>query len=116
MGDLTNDPRMQTAARQLEASGHRMFSAIVPQMRIRISTGEAIWALPGERGASGAPARQEDGTLTLELRDVASVMMAKIAYFIALPVTVRPSSESLACHRSLGCTGTHTQDVDLLPV
>lgn len=76
--EINNDPRVQSAIRDLEARGRRVFSSVVPRIRIRIRGVGGVLLLP-ER-TEVPPAVEQVSGLTDELRSAASAVIMKSRY------------------------------------
>jgi hypothetical protein len=78
--EINNDPRVQSAIRDLEARGRRVFSSVVPRIRIRIRGDEGVLLLPGRTEVPTSAAAEQVGRLTEELRSAASAVIMKSRY------------------------------------
>jgi hypothetical protein len=78
--EINNDPRVQSAIRDLEARGRRVYSSVVPHIRIRIRGEEGVLLLPGRTEVPTPAAVQQVGRLTEELRSAASAVIMKSRY------------------------------------
>ena len=78
--EINNDPRVQAAIRDLEARGRRVFSSVVPRIRIRIRGEEGVLLLPGRTDVPSSAAVEQIGRLTEELRSAASAVIMKSRY------------------------------------
>ena len=75
--EIDRDPRVQSAINNLLAAGSRVFSSLVPQIKIRVRTREGIVSLPPRHGESTAPASEPLAKLTQELRSAASSVIMR---------------------------------------
>jgi hypothetical protein len=78
--EINNDPRVQSAIRDLEARGRRVFSSVVPRIRIRIRGDEGVLLLPGRTEVQTSSAIEQVGRLTEELRSAASAVIMRSRY------------------------------------
>jgi hypothetical protein len=75
--EIDDDPLVQSTVSELQAAGHSVFSSFVPHIKIRIRTDEGIFALPGPAHFPVAPAVEQVGRLTQELRNAASAVIRR---------------------------------------
>jgi len=72
--EIDSDPRVQSAIAVLQAAGRQVFNSFVPQIKIRVKTGEGTFALP-KAAAAPAPPAGEVGRLIEELKEAASAVI-----------------------------------------
>ena len=75
--EIDRDPRVQSAINNLRAAGSRVFSSLVPQIKIRVRTREGMVSLPPRHGDSTATASEPLAKLTQELRSAASSVIMR---------------------------------------
>lgn len=74
--EIDRDPRVQSAVRNLQDTGSRVFSSLVPRIKIRIRTNEGVVPLPVRDGAP--PIVYEPvAELTQELKSAASSVITR---------------------------------------
>jgi hypothetical protein len=78
--EINNDPRVQSAIRDLAARGRRVLSSVVPRIRIRIRGEEGVLLLRGRTEVPTLAAVEQVGRLTEELRIAASAVIMKSRY------------------------------------
>jgi len=100
--EIDGDPRVQSAARELRAAGHSVFSSFVPRIKVRVRTEEGIFALAKQREVPGASSLDPVANLTQELKSAAGAVIATSRYCLELErivneaVTASDSFEDLA--------------------
>jgi hypothetical protein len=67
--EIDSDARVQSAVAALQVAGRRVFSSFVPQIKIRVKTGEGTFALPA------VPASEQVDRLIGELKEAASAVI-----------------------------------------
>jgi len=73
--EIDSDPRVQAAVAALQAAGRRVFSSFVPQIKIRVKTGEGTFASPKAAVMPPAPVGQQVDGLIEELKQAASAVI-----------------------------------------
>jgi hypothetical protein len=79
--EIDDDPRVRSTVSELHAAGRTVFSSFVPHIKIRVRTEEGVFALPKPRPAPKAPAVEQVGRLTQELRNAASAVIKRSRYY-----------------------------------
>ena len=85
--EIDNDPVVQSTVSELHAAGRRVFSSFVPHIKIRVRTEEGIFALP-RPAIPVAPAVEQVGRLTQELRNAASAVIKRSRHYRELGIIV----------------------------
>jgi len=85
--EIDNDPVVQSTVSELHAAGRHVFSSFVPHIKIRVRTEEGIFALP-RPAIPVAPAVEQVGQLTQELRNAASAVIKRSRYYRDLSLIV----------------------------
>lgn len=75
--EIDRDPRVQLAINALRTAGSRVFSSLVPHIKIRVRTREGIVSLPPRHGEGTTPASEPLAKLTQELRSAASSVIMR---------------------------------------
>ena len=78
--EIDRDPRVQAAVNNLRAAGSRVFSSLVPHIRIRIRTNGGTVSLPVKDHGIGIPSVEQVGQLTQELKSAASAVIMRGRY------------------------------------
>lgn len=81
--EIDHDPRVQSTVDELRAAGNRVFSSLVPHIRIRIRTAQGMISLP-DRDETAAISAEPVAQLTRELRSAACAVMTRDDYREAL--------------------------------
>lgn len=77
--EIDRDPRVQSAVGRLHAAGSRVFSSLIPRIRVRIRTGAGEISLPDhKKSAYDSPAQVAH--LTQELKSAASAVIMRGRY------------------------------------
>lgn len=102
--EIDSDSRVQSAVRGLQAAGQKVFSSFVPHIKVRVRTGERIFALPKHPEMSNIPAAEPVATLTQELNNAASAVIKtsgrcqELERIVNEAVAASGSFERLASH------------------
>jgi len=75
--EIDRDPRVQSAVKNLRDRGSRVFSALIPHIKIRIRTHDGVVALPSKEQASPATLVEPVAHLTQELKSAASAVIMR---------------------------------------
>jgi hypothetical protein len=86
--EIDDDPLVQSTVSELRAAGRSVFSSFVPHIKIRVRTEEGIFALPTPTHIPMAPAVEQVGWLTQELRNAASTVIKRSRYYRELGAIV----------------------------
>jgi hypothetical protein len=86
--EIDNDPVVQSTVSELQAAGRSVFSSFVPHIKIRVRTEDGVFALPRPAQIPVAPAVEQVGRLTQELRNAASAVIKRSRYYRELGVIV----------------------------
>jgi hypothetical protein len=86
--EIDDDPRVRSTISQLHAAGRGVFSSFVPHIKIRVRTEEGVFALPKPDPVPAAPAVEQVGRLTQELRNAASAVIKRSRYYRELGAIV----------------------------
>jgi hypothetical protein len=86
--EIDNDPLVRSAVSELQAAGRSVFSSFVPHIKIRVRTEEGVFELPKSTSMPTAPAVEQVGRLTQELRNAASAVIKKSRYYRELGTIV----------------------------
>lgn len=92
--EIDTDPLVQAMVDELRAAGRSVFNSFVPHVKIRVRTEEGVFALPRPAGVRAAPAVEQIGRLTQELRNAASAAIKKSRYYNQLDSIVNEAIES----------------------
>jgi hypothetical protein len=79
--EIDNDPLVQSTVSELRAAGRSVFHSFVPRIKIRIKSEEDVFALPRPAHIRVAPACEQVGRLTQELRNAASAVIERSSYY-----------------------------------
>lgn len=85
--EIDNDPQVQATVGELKAAGGKVFTSFVPHIKIRVRTEEGVFALP-KPAPVPAPAVEQVGRLTQELRNAASAVIRRSRYYRELDTIV----------------------------
>jgi hypothetical protein len=102
--EIEGDSRVQSAVRRLQAAGQKVFSSLVPHIKVRVRTEEGIFALPKPLKTSSIPAAETVAALTQELNNAASAVITTSGHYQQLErivneaVTASGRFERLASH------------------
>jgi hypothetical protein len=83
--EIDNDPQVRSTMSELQAAGRNVFSSFVPRIKIRVRTGEGVFALPKPAPEADV---EEAGQLTQSLRNAASAVIKKSRYYRKLDAIV----------------------------
>jgi hypothetical protein len=86
--EIDNDPVVQSTVSELQAAGRSVFNSFVPHIKIRVRTEEGVFALPRPADIPVAPAVEQVGRLTRELRNAASAVIKRSRYYRELGTIV----------------------------
>lgn len=86
--EIDNDPVVQSTVSELQAAGRSVFSSFVPHIKIRVRTEDGVFALPRPAHIPVAPAVEQVGRLTQELRNAASAVIKRSHYYRELGTIV----------------------------
>jgi hypothetical protein len=86
--EIDNDPQVQSTVSELRAAGRSVFHSFVPRIKIRIKSEEDVFALPRPAHIRVAPACEQVGRLTQELRNAASAAIERSRYYRELGTIV----------------------------
>lgn len=86
--EIDNDPQVQASVTELRAAGRTVFSSFVPHIKIRVRTGEGVFALPKRAPIAVSSGVEQVGRLTQELRSAASAVIKKSRYYRELDAIV----------------------------
>jgi hypothetical protein len=86
--EIDNDPVVQSTVSELQAAGRSVFSSFVPHIKIRVRTEDGVFALPRPAHIPAAPAVEQVGRLTQELRNAASAVIKRSHYYRELGTIV----------------------------
>lgn len=78
-GEIDRDPRVQSAIQNLRAAGRKVYSSLVPHIRVRIRTNEGLLALPG-KDQLPLPLSEPIAQLTEALRKAAGAVIMRGRY------------------------------------
>ena len=78
--EIDRDPRVQAAVNNLRAAGSRVFSSLVPHIRIRLRTNGGLVSLPVKDQAIGVSSVELVAQLTQELKSAASAVIMRGRY------------------------------------
>ena len=77
--EIDRDPRVQSAVSRLHAAGSRVFSSLIPRIKIRIRTGAGEVSLPDHK-KPGFDSPAQVAHLTQELKSAASAVIMRGRY------------------------------------
>jgi len=86
--EIDSDARVQSAVAALQAAGRRVFNSFVPQIKIRVKTGEGTFALPKAAATPAAPAGEQVDRLIEKLKEAASAVIMKSRHRQELDIIV----------------------------
>lgn len=75
--EIDRDPRVQSAVKSLRDRGSRVFSALIPHVKIRIRTNDGVLALPSKEQKSSVALVEPVAHLTQELKNAASAVIMR---------------------------------------
>jgi hypothetical protein len=78
--EIDRDPRVQAAVNSLRAAGSRVFSSLVPHIRIRLRTNGGLVSLPVKDQSLAVPSAQLVAQLTQELKSAATAVIMRGRY------------------------------------